>query len=128
MKNVIFYLGLGVLFTHELDAMPNHEWRLLPILRGLSDDLGADIFVLAHVPIFAAVIAFIASQNPQIRAKTRLITSGFLVVHGLLHGLFSGHTAYEFSSSLSTMLIYSAAGFGLMYLLAELLDRRANVA
>jgi hypothetical protein len=126
MKNVIFYLGLGMLFTHELDAVPNHEWRVLPILRALSDDLGADIFVLAHVPIFAAIIAFVASPKPQVRAKTRLIIAGFLAVHGLLHGFFSGQTAYEFSSSSSMMLIYGAAGLGVLYLLAELLERREN--
>lgn len=126
MKNVIFYLGLGMLFTHELDAVPNHEWRVLPILRALSDDLGASIFVLAHVPIFAVVIACVASLNPRVRAKTRFIASGFLAIHGLLHIFFSGHAAYEFSSPASMFFIYGAAGLGLLYLLADFLEHRAN--
>ena len=126
MKNVIFYLGLGMLFTHELDAMTNHEWRVFPFLRTLSDHAGADIFVLAHVPLFAATIAFVASLNPRVRVRARLIGCGFLVVHGLLHALLSGHEAYEFSSSVSVLLIYGAAGLGLLYLLADLRERRAD--
>jgi hypothetical protein len=125
MKNGIFYLGLGMLFTHELDAMTNHEWRVLPILRALSDDLGANIFVLAHVPIFAIVIACVASLNPKVRAKTRLIASGILAIHSVLHGFFSGHAAYEFSSPASMFFIYGAASLGLLYLLADFLERRA---
>ena len=31
MKDVIFYLGLGAPLTHELDAMTDHEWRVLPL-------------------------------------------------------------------------------------------------
>jgi hypothetical protein len=25
MTSLIFYLGMGALFTHEIDAIPNHE-------------------------------------------------------------------------------------------------------
>jgi len=125
MKNLIFYSGLGLLFTHELDAMPNHEWRVMPVLRGLTDDFGADIFLLAHVPIFAIIVALVASLSPNVRAKTRLVASAFLVIHGILHIAFSGQPAYEFSSSVSMFLIYAAAGCGLLYVLLDVLDKRA---
>ncbi len=33
IRNVAFYCGFGALFTHELDAMTNHEWRVLPLVE-----------------------------------------------------------------------------------------------
>mgnify|MGYP001812129659 CR=1 FL=1 len=125
-EDALFYLGLALLFTHELDAMPNHEWRVLPILRSLSDSAGEMAFLIAHVPIFAVAIAFIASLDVRTRSLARAIASGFLIVHAFLHYLFSGHSAYEFSSALSTILIFGAAVCGAGYFVAARFERRAK--
>ena len=123
MKRIVFYLGLALLFTHELDAMSNHEWQVLPLLSDLTDSVARQIFVIAHVPIFAVVIACIASLNLKTRAMARDIASGFLIAHALLHFAFSGHAAYQFSSSLSSMLIFGAGVCGLLYFLARFQDQ-----
>ncbi|MEO0425127.1 MAG: DUF6713 family protein [Pseudomonadota bacterium] len=119
MKDTIFYLGLGLLCTHELDAMPNHEWRVLPLLRALDDSLGEIVFIVAHVPLFAMLIALIASMNPARRRLARTSLCGFLVVHAGLHAAFSAHAHYEFHSILSASLIYGAGVCGAAYLVAE---------
>ena len=116
MKNLIFYLGMGALFTHEIDAIPNHEWRVLPLMRSLPDDIGMFVFVFAHVPLFALLIALVASKNDRTRTRSRLIISGFLALHGLLHALFLHHPNYEFSSLLSNTLIFGGAALGAIYL------------
>ena len=126
MKNLIFYLGMGALFTHEIDAIPNHEWRVLPLIRSLPDDIGMFVFVFAHVPLFALLIALVASKNDRTRTRSRLIISGFLVLHGLLHALFLHHPNYEFSSLLSNTLIFGGAALGAAYLGLEF--RSANEA
>lgn len=118
MKSLSFYLGMALLFTHELDSMPNHEWRVLPLLRSLSDSVGETVFVIAHVPIVALTIAYVASLNKNTRKLARDIASGFFVVHAVLHVLFSGHPDYEFSSPLSSFLIFGAALFGMAYFLS----------
>ena len=128
MKSIVFYLGLGLLFTHELDAMTNHEWRVLPLLNGLTDSVGRDTFIVAHVPIFAVIIACVASLNIRTRAMARDIISGFLIVHALLHFAFSRHAEYEFSSSLSSTLIYGAAVSGLAYFLCRWSERSTRVS
>lgn len=115
MKSTSFYLGLALLFTHEMDSMPNHEWRVLPLLRSLSESAGETVFIVAHVPIFALTIACVASLDARTRKLARDIACGFLIVHALLHALFSGHPAYEFSSLLSSALIYGAAACGVIY-------------
>ncbi len=119
MKNIAFYLGIGTLFTHELDAMPNHEWRVLPLTSWLPDEIGMIIFVLIHIPLFAVLIALVSNTNDKIRIRSRLGISIFLILHSVLHTLFMNHADYEFSSMLSNGLIFGGALFGLMYLLLE---------
>ena len=119
MKCGFFYLGLSLLFTHELDAMSNHEWRVLPLLNLLSDSVGEMTFVIAHIPIFFIVIAFVASLDRRVRRRARQLASAFLIVHAVLHFAFSGAEGYEFSSLLSVTLIYGAAICGAGYFLAQ---------
>ena len=123
MKGVLFYLGLALLFTHELDAMPNHEWRVLPLLRSLTDSLGETVFIVGHIPIFAVVIACIASLNLRTRAMARDIASGFLIIHAFLHFVFRGHAAYQFDSLLSNGLIYGAGFCGILYFATRWFER-----
>jgi len=126
MKDITFYLGLSLLFTHEMDSMPNHEWRILPILNSLSDSAGEWTFIVAHVPLFAITIAFIASLNRSIRVRARMIVGGFLLLHAFLHYLFSASPVYEFSSTLSSVLIYGAALCGLAYLLMTMFEAKTD--
>jgi hypothetical protein len=122
-KESAFYLGIGLLSTHELDSMPNHEWRVLPVLNMLPDSTGSMVFLLAHVPIFAIVIAFIASLDQRVRLRARNLFCGFLVLHAGLHYAFSGDESYEFSSWTSAGLIYGAGVCGLLYFLAAFFER-----
>lgn len=117
LRDAALYLGIGALFTHELDAVPNHEWRVLPFLGALSDETAMTVFIAAHVPLFAVVVALIASSNARTRSLTRWSICVFLLVHGVLHALSGGQAAYEFSSTLSNLLIFGGAGFGALYFL-----------
>lgn len=120
MKNFVFYLGMGVLFTHELDALPNHEWRVLPLVREVPDEIGMIVFVVAHVPLFSLLIALIASSSDRTRTTSRMVISGFLLLHGLLHAMFMSDPNYEFSSMLSNTLIFGGAALGAIYLGLEI--------
>jgi hypothetical protein len=119
MRDIVFYLGIASLFTHELDAVPNHEWRGMPLLRALPDETAMVVFIAAHVPLFAILIALVASSKPHVRTLSRLGIALFLVVHGLLHALSMGGPTYEFSSTLSNVLIFGGALSGALYLILE---------
>lgn len=123
MKAIAFYLGLGLLFAHELDAVPNHEWRVLPVFRSLPDDIAMPVFILAHVPLFAILIAMISSDNPRIRDNSRIAVSAFLLIHAVLHAIFIGQPEYEFSSVVSNVLIFGGGIFGALYCVLEARDR-----
>lgn len=97
--------------------MPNHEWRVLPLLRLLEDSVGEWVFIAMHVPLFAVLIGLIASLDKRIRHRSRLGVAGFLVVHAILHALFASHPHYEFHSVLSSLLIYGAGVCGMGYFL-----------
>jgi hypothetical protein len=64
-RTFVFYLGLGLLFTHELDAIVQGEWRLLYVLRSLPDEQAMPLFVALHVPLFA--LTFVA--NVDLRSR-----------------------------------------------------------
>ena len=66
MKKFTFYLGLSTLLTHELDAMSNHEWRVLPLIRVLPDNIGMLVFVAINVPIASGLMALVARAKPRI--------------------------------------------------------------
>ena len=123
MKYVAFYLGLGALFTHELDAMTNHEWRVLPLVRLLPEDVGMNVFLWLHVPLFAGIVALVASRDARVRELTRAGIAAFLFVHGALHVLFRDDPAYEFATLASDALIFGGAALGLIYLVLDFADR-----
>ena len=116
MKNLMFYLGVSFLFTHELDAMTNSEWLVLPLLNLLSDELGQRVFVLLHIPLFAILVALISSDKTSVRERVWLAVSIFLVVHGVIHAAFMGHENYEFESVISNFLIFGGAVCGVAHL------------
>lgn len=112
-----FHLGLACLLTHELDAMTHHEWRVLPLTSWLPDAWGRDVFVVAHVPLFAAMLAALGSALPSRVHGARIVLAGFLVLHAGLHFAFTGHALYTFAGALSNGLIGGAALGGMVFLL-----------
>ena len=123
VRDIVFFLGLSSILTHELDAVSNHEWRVLPLLQALPDETAEVVFIAAHVPLFAVLIALVASSDTRTRRFSRLGIGAFLFLHGLAHALSTGHAAYEFSSILSRLLIFGGAAFGALYLILEAKQR-----
>ncbi len=126
MKELVFYVGLSCLLTHELDAMTNHEWRVLPIVRMLSESTGEFVFVVGHIPLFAGIIALVASTAERTRRLSRIGLCAFLAVHGIGHALSMGDRSYEFAGPLSNGLIFGAAVFGGLFLVLEWLDGKRS--
>jgi hypothetical protein len=107
-----YHLMLAFLFTHEIDAAFRHEWRILPLTSLLPDDVGRELFVWVHVPLFVAILAL--RDRPVFRAGL----AAFAIMHVGLHWLFRHHPAYEFNNPSSWLLILGAGLFGAVYLAA----------
>lgn len=116
LKHIVLYTGVAILMTHELDAVMNNEWRVLPVTSWLNPEVGYAVFLWAHVPLFALIISLLANSSDKVKTITSNGLAVFLIVHGSLHFAFMGHEHYEFSSVSSNLLIYGGALFGFVYI------------
>jgi hypothetical protein len=115
---------LATLFTHELDAMTQSEWRLLYVLRTLSDAQGSMWFVAIHVPLFWALIALTHVGQDGVQRASRAALAAFCVLHALLHLRLRDDPLSTFSSLLSWGLILGPAVLGVAYLSLMAYSRR----
>ncbi len=111
-RHLVFYLGLALLACHELDAVARHEWRLLPILGSLDDDVGSILFILFHIPIFTFLFWATGHRSKTIRRRSQMGVDAFLVAHGVAHFAMSGHALYEFEGAVETITVYGGALIG----------------
>ena len=113
--DLLFFLGLSFLLCHELDAVAEAEWRLLPVLSGMDDVDAYPLFVWLHVPLFALVLWWTGSTSAVVRRRSQLAVDAFLVIHAVLHTALHSHEDYTFHSTLSLACIYGAAAVGLLH-------------
>ncbi|MCP3982934.1 MAG: hypothetical protein GY723_01010 [bacterium] len=107
--NWTLILGLSLILTHEIDAMAAREWRMLPGLSRLGDDLGQRVFLIGHVPLFAAVLWGLTGQSQGTWATA---FDTFLIAHAVAHLLLHGHSENGFRRPDSWLLIAGAAFAG----------------
>jgi hypothetical protein len=111
----VYLLLLGFFLAHELDAVACREWRLLYVLRGLSEATARAAFIALHVPL-VAVLAWTTSATHPLAANARLAVAAFALVHAGLHYRLRRNPVHEFHTPLSIVLIAGAALCGGGYL------------
>ena len=110
----IYYLTVGFIFTHELDAVKRREWRILPLIRSLPENVGEQLFIWLHLPIFALLL--IGGDGEDVNT-VRVALAVFAIVHVGLHWIFRHHPANEFNNPGSWALILGTGALGAAYLL-----------
>lgn len=118
MQTFFYVLAVSFMFTHELDAIRRHEWRVFPLADRLSDETGFLVFVLLHVPGFALVIWFSIPMDVKVATLFQIVFSTFCILHVVLHKLLERRLAYEFNNPLSQLLIWGSGVFGLGHLIS----------
>ena len=113
---ILTQLMLATLFTHELDAVAQSEWRLLYQLRSLDDAQGRWWFVALHVPLFWALMVLTHHAKLAVQSASRAALAVFCVVHALLHLRLASDPLSTFNTPLSWGLILGAALLGVAYL------------
>ena len=116
---IAFLFTFTFLATHEMDAIFHAEWRVLPFLNGLDDTSGRVAFTLLHVPIFAGLVYLFWEAPLQLRHVSRVLFSGFCLIHIALHWLSADHPAYRFDSWDANLLILGAGLCGLIHLVTS---------
>nr|WP_070959516.1 DUF6713 family protein [Hyphomonas sp. Mor2] len=118
--NLSLVITLALFAVHEMDAMTHAEWRLLPVLSGLPEDVGRDGFVLLHIPLFAGVF-WAVFLSPWKRLSAQIV-SGLTIVHAIVHFLLSDHPLYTFVAPIETITVYGAALSSAAYLAISFLE------
>lgn len=114
MLDILYFSLLAAFFTHELDAVKQHEWRVLPLTSFLPDRIGEQVFIWVHVPLFAAILWFSGNEPTS---GFRNAIAAFAVVHVWLHWIFRNHPRYEFDNPSSWGLILLTGLLGAAYLI-----------
>lgn len=117
MEQLLFILAMSLMFTHELDAVRRHEWRIFPGTNLLSDEIGFMVFLLAHVPLFGLVLWATFLQPESTALAFQMGFSAFCIIHVLLHWIYRNHPANEFDNPLSRSLIWGSGAAGAGHLL-----------
>jgi hypothetical protein len=115
-ENLLFLLGLALLFSHELDAVRQREWRLLFILRHMPEQTAAPAFIAIHVPFFLVLLVATEASSAW-GFWSRAAICAFLVIHAGLHWALRHRTECNFNSGWSRALIYGAAVIGVLQIL-----------
>ena len=105
IAQIIFYINLACIMTHELDAIHHHEWRILPLTSWMNEVWGYRVFVMAHIPLFATLMATSHVRGMQIAVDV------FLLIHVGLHWLFRNDPENTFNNRLSNLLIIGVIPF-----------------
>jgi hypothetical protein len=112
--NLLFFIIVGFIFTHELDAIERHEWRLFFFLAPFDDRTAFRLFTLLHIPLFAWILW--AAQFPAFQIGFSL----FVIIHAGLHWLLRRHPQYEFNNPFSWFLIAGPVPLAVVRLVAIL--------
>ena len=118
--DLVFYLAVAGLIAHELDAVHKREWRLLFVLRSMPEAQARTAFVLAHVPLLAALLWLVSRDGP-IALWTTAAVDVFMIVHAGLHLRLRDRQEYDFRSVPSRALIHGTAAVAVVHLVLLML-------
>jgi hypothetical protein len=105
-----FLVAFSCMLNHELDAIRTKEWRMIPPLDRLPDELGYQIFTALHLPLFfGLLVGFFGMAD--MRYNTALINgfNWFCIIHLGMHILIRNHPNNQFHSIPSWIWIAGAA-------------------
>ena len=114
--DLVFYLAVSTFLAHEMDAVHKREWRLLPVLRRISERTARRAFVFAHAPLGALLLWLAAYPSDRVQLWTAVGFDLFLVLHAGLHWRAAGRPDNGFVTTPSWVLIYGAAVLGGLHL------------
>lgn len=115
VADLVFVLGVSALMAHEMDAVDKREWRLLFVLRRMSDEQAHRWFVSLHVPLFVGVLVLVAASESPIITALEFAVDAFLVIHLGLHERVHAKGEVAFRSRFSRSFIWAGAALGVLH-------------
>ena len=113
--HLFFLLGFCFLLAHEMDAVRLKEWRILPVLSGMDEELGYRAFVLLHVPLYTLLLWGILGGGDA--GSVLIAVLDVFFVHLALHVVLRNLPENRFGSVFSWVLILGTGAFGVLDLM-----------
>ena len=117
VSDLVFYFGIALLITHELDAIAHHEWRMFPLICRLKDNIGYQVFIILHIPLLVLMFWFTVHSSESIRYIFQVGMDIFFILHLGFHYLFQSHPENELTGTFSNSLIVLTSMTGVVHLL-----------
>ncbi|MCP4673250.1 MAG: hypothetical protein GY857_18320 [Desulfobacula sp.] len=116
INDMLFYLGIALFITHELDAIQRHEWRIFPVIRKFKDEIAYSWFTILHIPLFFFLLCLMYHPSESTRFWFQVSMDIFFMVHMVLHKLLNSDKKYEFVGVFSKAIIFSMGIVGMVHL------------
>lgn len=115
-SDLLFFTAFSFLLAHEMDAVKQKEWQMLPVLSKLKEQSARQVFILLHIPLYGLLLYGLISAG-SIRSTVTIALDGFFIIHLGLHILFHKHRMNNFSTLFSQLYIAVPAVLGGLHLL-----------
>jgi hypothetical protein len=115
LEHLFFFIGLTLLFLHEMDAIWQKEWRLFIFLSALEEENAYRVFTALHLPLYLLIFWGVwGGTKLELNPHFILGLNLFFMIHVGLHFLFRKHPHYLFHSHFSRFLIVGTGLCGLL--------------
>ena len=96
-EHYLFYISLALFLVHEMDAIRQREWSMLPAISRLNNRTAYLVFTSIHIP-FYGLLFYLLMINEAVREELILILNIFFIFHAGLHIAFTNHRNNNFKS------------------------------
>lgn len=117
--NGFFALELGLLLTHEMDAIRHKEWEMFIFLKDLPENTAYLVFTLPHILLYALVLFFLLLNNITIL----YVVDIFVICHLFIHFIFRRHPNNQLPGFWSLVIINLAGIIAAVHLILMAAER-----
>lgn len=117
--NGFFALELGLLLTHEMDAIRHKEWEMFIFLKDLPENTAYLVFTLPHILLYALVLFFLLLNNITIL----YVVDIFVICHLFIHFIFRSHPNNQLTGFWSLVIINLAGIIAAVHLILMAAER-----
>ena len=117
--NGFFALELGLLLTHEMDAIRHKEWEMFIFLKDLPENTAYLVFTLPHILLYALVLFFLLLNNITIL----YVVDIFVICHLFIHVIFRRHPNNQLTGFWSLVIINLAGIIAAVHLILMAAER-----
>ena len=117
--NGFFALELGLLLTHEMDAIRHKEWEMFIFLKDLPENTAYLVFTLPHILLYALVLFFLLLNNITIL----YVVDIFVICHLFIHFIFRRHPNNQLTGFWSLVIINLAVIIAAVHLILTAAER-----